>query len=135
MRAPGPSPNGLRGVLFVCVHNAGRSQMAAAFLDPQFGGSDVEVPVDLERVAVDNLSVEEFGKLQRESALSRSRWAGDRNQRLFRRVSFHGTVRVLWMGRRPHGKICREPRYTIKVGLAAATGRRSKESKTHDWLG
>src|SRR5438105_11812641 len=38
MRAPGPSPNGLRGVLFVCVHNAGRSQMAAAFLERSAGG-------------------------------------------------------------------------------------------------
>ena len=29
-------------VMFVCVHNAGRSQMAAAYLE-HFGGADVEV--------------------------------------------------------------------------------------------
>ncbi|WP_053849800.1 arsenate reductase ArsC [Streptomyces sp. NRRL B-24085] len=38
MTAPGPRPS----VLFVCVHNAGRSQMAAAFL-AHLAGDRVEV--------------------------------------------------------------------------------------------
>ena len=39
---PAPSPNGRPSVLFVCVHNAGRSQMAAAYL-AHLGGGAVEV--------------------------------------------------------------------------------------------
>jgi len=37
-----PSPNGRPSVLFVCVHNAGRSQMAAGYL-AHLGGGAVEV--------------------------------------------------------------------------------------------
>jgi arsenate reductase len=33
-----PEPNDVPGVLFVCVHNAGRSQMAAALLEHHAGG-------------------------------------------------------------------------------------------------
>lgn len=39
---PAPSPNGRPSVLFVCVHNAGRSQMAAAYL-AHLGEGAVEV--------------------------------------------------------------------------------------------
>ena len=33
MSRPGPTPAGVRKVIFACVHNAGRSQMAAAFFN------------------------------------------------------------------------------------------------------
>nr|WP_166981935.1 arsenate reductase ArsC [Microbacterium fandaimingii] len=42
MTSASPSPSHPPVVLFVCVHNAGRSQMAAGFLSA-FGGNAVEV--------------------------------------------------------------------------------------------
>ena len=40
--APAPAPDGKPSALFVCVHNAGRSQMAAGYLRALSGGA-VEV--------------------------------------------------------------------------------------------
>ena len=56
----------------------------------QFGSADIKVAVHLERVAVDNFSVELFRKQKGEVALSGSGGAGDCNQVSFGCVWLYG---------------------------------------------
>src|ERR1019366_5537771 len=46
----------------------------------QFGGPDIEIMVDLNRIAVQDLTLEMPGDMEREAALSRPRGSGNRQQ-------------------------------------------------------
>src|ERR1017187_6906337 len=90
---------------------------AAAFRERQFRRADVEIPVDLEGIAVDDFAPELFRHEKCEIALSGARGTGHRNQRAFGRVWWYsgaggGLVSVVG-----HSFGCRDvaaqPRYTI----------------------
>ena len=68
---------------------------AAPLFRRQLGGSDIEVPVDLERVAVDHFAVERFGNGQRQSALSGAGGAGHCNQRALRRIRSYRAIHLV----------------------------------------
>ena len=68
---------------------------AAPLVGRQLGGSDIEVPVDLQRVAVDHFAVERFGNGQRQAALSGSRGAGHCNQRALRRIRNYSAIHLV----------------------------------------
>ena len=53
---------------------------AAAGGGRRFGRADIEAAVQLEGVAIDDFTVEDFGDAQRQVALSRRGRAGDHNQ-------------------------------------------------------
>ena len=59
---------------------------AAAFRKRQFRGADVEIPVDLEGIAVDDFAPELFRHEKCEVALSGASGTGHCNQRLVGRV-------------------------------------------------
>jgi hypothetical protein len=57
-----------------------------ALREGQFGSADIEVAIDLQGVAVDDFSVEPFGKQKCQIALSGPGGTGDCNQRSLARV-------------------------------------------------
>ena len=68
---------------------------AAALRQRQLGGSDIEVPVDLERVAVDHFAVESFRQGQRQAAFSGARGTGHCNQRALRCIRSYSAIHLV----------------------------------------
>ena len=89
---------------------------APPFFGRHFGSTDVEVAVDLQRIAIEDFAVELLRDFECQIALSRAGRAHHRNQREVRHV-FSG--RASWGGSvvRGHGVVVRalasNPRYTI----------------------
>jgi len=87
------SESGKAGVLaggkdFVGVNDIEKVvRNAAAFRGRKFSRSDIEVAIDLQRVAINNFAAEGVSYFERECAFSRSCWPGDRNQRRLGRVT------------------------------------------------
>ncbi len=76
---------------------------AAALGGRQFGGSDIEMPIDLQRIAIDHFAVESNSYFECESAFSRPGWSRDRNQRRLGcvtayRVDLAGLMRMGYHG-------------------------------------
>ena len=98
---------------------------AAPLLRRQLGGSDIEVAVDLERIAVDHFAVERFGNGQRQVAFSGAGGTGHCNQRALRRIR---TNDIGWIGAFP--AVCAStPLYNDKVIFDEGRGSATVERK------
>ena len=105
---------------------------AAPLVKRQLGGADVEMAVDLQRVAVDDFAVEPLRDFQRQIAFSGAGGAGHCNQREFHYVCNDERTG----GEESHGMGCSHvcietPLYNINVifGLLRPPSGRKKESR------
>src|SRR5579871_3362344 len=89
-----------------------------ARLDGKFSGANIEMTIDLKRIAIDDFSNERFRQFQCKAALAGAGGPDQRNQRQRHRVQF---VNMRW--RDQHGLPTapgREPRYTMKKMISTA---------------
>ena len=83
---------------------------ATTLFGRQFGGTDSEMAVNLQRIAVDYLAAERSSYFERQGAFSRPGRAGDRNQRGRGHVTGYRENSTGLMGIRGHGRgFCGDP--------------------------